>query len=68
MNLKLLRTYIDASGLKLNFISEKLGITYVSFYQKLSGKSQFTMDQAIELKKVLNLTDEQWIEVISPSD
>ena len=55
-----LNDYIEASGYKLKFIAEKLGITYQSLYNKLHDISKFTLVEALRLKHLLNITEDDW--------
>ena len=59
-NMTLLRTFIERSGISLTKIAGALGITYVSFNSKLKGRYAFTLDEALMLKKVLDLTQSEW--------
>lgn len=60
MNLILLKELIDRSGLSRTNIAKALGITYVALNNKLKGKYAFTLEEALALKKILNLTQSEW--------
>ena len=60
MNLILLKELIDRSGLSRTNIAKALGITYVGLNNKLKGKYAFTLEEALALKKILNLTQSEW--------
>ena len=60
INLELLRTFIERSGVSITFIAKQLGITYVGLNNKLKGKYAFTLDEALTLKKILKLTQSEW--------
>lgn len=57
---ELLKKYIDASGYKNKHIADELGLTYPGLYNKLIGKSAFTVTEALQLKRILNITDNDW--------
>lgn len=59
-NMELLREFIDRSDISLTNIAKRLGITYVALNNKLKGKYKFTLDEALILKKLLNLTQSEW--------
>jgi plasmid maintenance system antidote protein VapI len=42
------------SGISKRELAEKLGISFDSLNKKLISKSDFTLDEAIELKRLLN--------------
>lgn len=44
-----LRDYLNDTGIRLNFIAEKLGIKYPTFYQKYMGVNRFTAPEAVKL-------------------
>lgn len=56
----LLREFIDRSGMSLTNVAKRLNITYVSLNNKLKGEYKFTLDEALTLKKILNLTQNEW--------
>lgn len=59
-NMTLLREFIERSGISLTNIAKQLNITYVALNNKLKGKFAFTLDEALMLKKILNLTQSEW--------
>lgn len=59
-DMELLREFITASGISLTNIAKSLGITYVALNNKLKGKYAFTLDEALQLKKILSLTQSEW--------
>lgn len=63
MNMELLQKKIDESGLKNYFIAEKVGIDRVSLYNKLNGKTEFTMTEIIKLCEVLRLSDSEKVKI-----
>lgn len=60
INLELLRAFIERSGISITFIAKQLGITYVGLNNKLKGKYTFTLREALQLKRILKLTQEEW--------
>lgn len=56
----LLREFIERRGISLTHIAKSLNITYVSLNNKLKGDYKFTLDEALMLKKILNLTQSEW--------
>ena len=48
---------IDDSGIKKNFIANKIGISASSMSALLHGRKKFTADTAIQISKILNLPD-----------
>lgn len=45
---------IEASGLKLKYIADCLGISYMTLYRKLHSKSSWKYEEIEKLKKLLN--------------
>lgn len=58
---KLLKEVIDASGMKLNFIAEKLNISRSALWKKINNKSQFNQYEIAELCKILDINNWQAI-------
>lgn len=59
-NTKLLKEFISRSGISYTNLAKQLNITYVAFNNKLKGKYAFTLDEALLLKKILGLTQQEW--------
>ena len=59
-NMELLREFIQRSGISITAIAKKLNITYVALNNKLNGKFAFTLDEALLIKRILNLTQREW--------
>jgi len=59
-NMTLLKELIERSGISLTNIAKALGITYVALNNKLKGKFDFTLEEALKLKKILDLTQSEW--------
>ena len=67
-NMKLLREFITRSGISLTNLAKQLNITYVAFNNKLKGRYAFTLDEALLLKRVLNLTQNEWNAVFNEGE
>ena len=46
---------VNASGYKKNFLSEQLGISRVSFKNKLEGKTEFTLAELNKLNALVKI-------------
>lgn len=58
--MELLKELIERSGISFTNIAKQLGITYVALNNKLKGKYKFTLEEALQLKKILDLTQSEW--------
>ena len=58
-NTTLLRQKIDASGYKIIFLADKVGLTPQGFYKKLKDGSDWTFSQVMILQELLHLTKEE---------
>ena len=45
---------IEESGLKLKYVADCLGISYMTLYRKLRNKSSWKYEEVEKLKKLLN--------------
>lgn len=68
VNVELLREFIERSGLSLTTISKKLNITYVALNNKLKGKYAFTLEEALLIKRLLDLTQTEWNAVFDEAE
>ena len=59
-NMALLREFIERAGISLTNLAKRLGITYVALNNKLKGKFTFTLEEALKIKRILNLTQNEW--------
>ena len=57
-NTKLLRWYIEQSGLKRTFVANKIGLTYQGYLNKESGRSEFTQSEIEGLCELLGVSGE----------
>ncbi|MCI6172658.1 MAG: helix-turn-helix domain-containing protein [Clostridiales bacterium] len=55
-NSKLLRRYIEQSGLKRTYVAGKLGLSYQGYLNKESGKSEFTQSEIQSLCDLLSIS------------
>lgn len=63
-NTKLLREFIDRSGLKLQFVADSLGITRSALNNKIENRSQFKAAEITalcELLQIESLSDKERI-------
>lgn len=51
---------IKASGIKKSYIAERLGISSQHFSNKITGRTNFTIREAIAISHILNLTNEEF--------
>ncbi len=58
-----LKDYIDANKVNQQYLAEQLGITYQALYVKLKGKGNFSIKQALIIKKLLRLTEAEFEEI-----
>ncbi len=54
-NTSLLKSKINESGLRTSYIAKSLNITKQAFYNKINNRSDFTVEQAFKLQKLLKL-------------
>lgn len=52
MQYKNLKTEMTRNGISISKISELLGVRYATANDKVNGKSRFTTDEAIKIKRV----------------
>lgn len=45
------------AGISKKILAQKLGIGYTTLLQKMNGSSAFTLDEALEIKKIINSTE-----------
>lgn len=63
MNYLELETVIKDSGMMKSKIADKVGISRQALYLKLNGEREFTQSEVFRLKKVLHLSDEQFLKI-----
>lgn len=63
MNKSLLNKIIKESGYRKKDIAESIGVNRSTFYKKEVGTSCFNQNEIIRIKKMLNLSNEQIIDI-----
>lgn len=51
----LLDEVIKQSGMKYNYLAEKLGLSNYGFYKKRNGITEFTVSEVVKLSDLLHL-------------
>lgn len=54
-NTKLLREKIEASGLKLSYIADQLGISGKALSMKIENRTEFKPSEIVKLSKLLRI-------------
>lgn len=52
-----LSNLIESNGIKKTVIANKLGMSYTSLLNKLAGKTEFSVNEALALADILNIKD-----------
>lgn len=68
MNYHELERVIKDSGMKKSAIADKIKMHRATFHLKLSGKREFTRQELMSLKEVLNLDDDDFIRIFFEYD
>lgn len=63
MNYELLRAFIRASGIKVSYLADKIGMTRQSLHAKLNGNRTFTQSEIMALKIALHMNDEDFMHI-----
>ena len=63
---QLLDAKIEASGLKTNFIIEKLGLSANGFYKKKNGQTPFRISEVYVLCDLLHIDDSEKEKIFFP--
>lgn len=63
-NVKLLDEKIQQSGLKKQFIAEKIGVTPTTLSSLLNGRAEFKTSQVSAICKILNIQDDAEVKAI----
>lgn len=58
-NTEELKKAIDDRGLKLEFICDRMGISYATLRRKINNESEFTASEITNLANLLNLTGDE---------
>lgn len=59
----ILNHFIDKSGLKVNFLINKLGINRTTYYRKIENNFNFSCSELMTIKEVLHLTDKDFLKL-----
>lgn len=59
MNSNMLKGKIVEKGLNVETVAEKIGIDKATFYRKLGDFEKFNIGEAIKIKEVLDLTNQE---------
>ena len=57
----LLKEYLDTHGISKVWLAKSLGISLQTLYTKLNGKGKFSIKQALKVKELLRLTDDEFV-------
>ena len=63
MENELLKKAIEENGIKLTALADKMGISRQSLYLKLKGERTFDQGEIMSLKRLLNLSDRQFMTI-----
>lgn len=58
--MELFKKYLVEHGIKQQWLAKELGLTYQALYVKLVGKGNFSIKQALTIKKLLRLTEQEF--------
>ena len=56
------KEYLVQHGVNQQWLAKELGISYQALYVKLKGRGNFSTKQAIKIKHLLRLTEEEFDE------
>ena len=63
INEQKLRGLIAEKGYNITTFSRKIGMTVLTFRNKLTGKSEFSIEESLRIKHALDTDDKTYIEV-----
>lgn len=58
-NATLLKAKIDASGYKMKYVADRIGLTYQGFLNKIRNKTDFTVPEIKVLCELLHIETEE---------
>lgn len=58
--MELFNKYLEEHGTNKQFLARELGISYQALYVKLKGNGKFSIKQALKIKHLLRLTEEEF--------
>ena len=62
-----LKKFIADSGFKRSHLADKLGISSASLWNKLNGKTDFTVTESMALKELLGMTESEYMSLFFDS-
>ncbi len=63
IDIKLLKAEMVMKEIKIPTLAQKIGIDKVTFYRKISGKSEFTIGEIYKIIDVLKIPDEKIVSI-----
>ena len=63
MKAEALAEKVKSSDMRMEEIAVALGMSLQTLYTKIRGESEFKVSEAVELKKALHLTTDQFMEI-----
>lgn len=63
INSNALKSVLVKSGHNIEWLADQLGYTPANMYKKLSGETRITLNEVVQIRDILNLSDEQTKEI-----
>lgn len=63
INSNALKSVLVKSGRNIEWLADQLGYTPANMYKKLSGETRITLNEVVQIRDILNLSDEQTKEI-----
>lgn len=63
INSNALKSVLMMQGHNIEWLAEKLGYTRANMYKKLNGETKITLNEVMQIRKILDLSDEQTKEI-----
>lgn len=63
MNVTKFKMKIIENGLSQVEVARRIGLAYQSLYTRLSGRTPFTLEETRQLKKILKMTDYEYLDI-----
>ena len=63
INSNALKSVLVKSGHNIEWLADQLGYTPANMYKKLSGETRVTLNEVVQIRDILNLSDEQTKEI-----
>ena len=67
-NTTLLKAKIDASGYKMKYIANRIGLSYQGFLNKIRNKTDFTAPEIKSLCELLHIGTEEMEQILNACD